>query len=161
VAAVVLVAAAVAVAGLGTAANPLRRPEPAASARPAGSPPGNPRPPVSPVPPLPTPPFDTLPGRTPIPDPTRTGWAVRGRLPALGGPDEAAAVRAAGLVLGRYCAQPAAYRLTAAPEPDWRRVSVLVFTIDRSGDRPRIGLRLSWTGRAYDWAGTPVQLAGC
>lgn len=110
---------------------------------------------------IPTAPYDRLPGRTPIPAPTTSGVRVAGALPPVGGPDEAAALRAAELVLGRACFDPAAYALTLKPEPDWRRVTAFVLTLDRSGDAPRITLSLRWTGRTYDWSGRRVELRVC
>ena len=110
---------------------------------------------------LPTAPYDRLPGRTPIPAPTAADGFVRGTLPPVGGPDEPAALRAARLVLGRACYEPAAYALTLKPEPDWRRVTAFVLTLDRSGDPPRITLLLTWTGRTYDWVGPEVELRVC
>ena len=115
-------------------------------------------------PPVPEPsrgPYDRLPGRVPIPSPTHAGWFVRGTLPATGALGRPAAERAAQLVLGRYCARPDRYTLTHEPRPDWRRVDVLVFGLDRSGDPPAVQLQLTWTGRSYGWAGTAVQLNAC
>ncbi|HZB50287.1 MAG TPA: hypothetical protein VE547_14430 [Mycobacteriales bacterium] len=106
-------------------------------------------------------PYDRLPGRVPIPPPTHAGWFVRGTLPPTGTVGEPAAQRGALLVLGRYCARPDRYTLTLDPRPDWRRVDVLVFGLDRSGDPPAVQLQLTWTGRSYAWAGTAVQLNAC
>ena len=110
---------------------------------------------------LPTPPFDRLPGRVPIPPPTHAGWFVHGTLPAVGPPGRASAERSAQLVLGRFCARPERYTLTLAPEQDWRGVDVLAFGLDRSGDPPAVRLRLSWTGSSYEWTGAAVQLSAC
>ncbi|MFL6128617.1 MAG: hypothetical protein ACJ73E_06085, partial [Mycobacteriales bacterium] len=111
--------------------------------------------------PVPTPPFDRLPGRVPIPAPTHAGWFVRGTLPPTGPPARASAQRAAELVLGRFCARPDRYTLTFAPGPDWRTVEVLGFGLDRGGDPPAIRLQLAWTGGSYQWTGPAVQLATC
>lgn len=110
---------------------------------------------------LPTPPFDRLPGRVPIPPPTHAGWFVHGTLPAVGPPERASAERSAQLVLGRFCARPERYTLTFAPRQDWRSVDVLAFGLDRSGDPPAVRLRLSWIGSSYEWTGAAVQLAAC
>lgn len=119
------------------------------------------------VPPRPLPPFDRSPGRTPIPAPTRAGGQLTGALPPpVRGPDRAAAVRAVGLVLGRYCVEPRAYAYTlgsdepARPE-DWRRVIVLLFQLERGGNAPSLQLQLTWTGRAYRWSGPAGLLDGC
>jgi hypothetical protein len=120
----------------------------------------------SPVPPPPAPPFDGGPGRTPIPAPTRAGGQLSGPLPASGGPDRTAAVRAVRLVLGRYCPDPESYAYTLGPDAlgrteDWRRVTVLLFKLERGGTAPSLQLRLSWTGRAYRWTGPDELLKGC
>ena len=80
---------------------------------------------------VPTPPFDRLPGRTPIPSPTHAGWYVHGTLPPTGPPGRAAAKRATELVLGRFCARPKRYALNIAPEPSWRSVEVFGLDITR------------------------------
>lgn len=117
---------------------------------------------VTVVPPLPDPPFDRLPGRTPIPVPTFSGDDVLGALPPVrGGPDRAAAAAATELVLGRYCRRPDRYTVTFDPGRDWRDVAVLVFGLDRSGDPPVVRLRLTWTGVSYGWRGQAVQLNRC
>lgn len=118
-------------------------------------------------PPRAVPPFDRRPGRTPIPAPTRADGRLTGALPAAGGgPDKAAAVRAVGLVLGRYCDDPRAYAYTLGstspvrPE-DWRQVVVLLFELERGGNTPSLRLELSWTGPAYRWSGPAALLDGC
>ena len=112
---------------------------------------------------VPLPPFDRLPGRTPIPAPTMgpDRQVVRGPLPAVGGPHRKAALASAELVLGRFCRQPAEYAVEAAPEPDWERVTAHVHSRERSAGRPAIVLRLAWTGRAYAWSGSRRQLSNC
>jgi hypothetical protein len=110
---------------------------------------------------LPTGPFEHLPGRIPIPEPTRDGELLAGALPATGGPDEAAALRAAQLVLGRYCGRPDRYTLTAAPQEGWLVLGVLAVGLDRGGDGALIDLMLTWSGRAYQWSGSLTQLRRC
>ncbi len=113
------------------------------------------------LPGAPRPPYDRLPGRVPIPPPTHAGWFVRGTLPPTGQLGRPAALRAAQLVLGRYCARPDRYTITFDPAADWRRVDALVFGLDRSGDPPAVQLQLTWTGRSFAWSGTAVQLNAC
>ena len=68
------------------------------------------------LPPRRTPPYDRLPGRTPIPVPAQTGDGLSGPLPAIGGLDKRAAAAAVDLVLGRYCLDPeAAIRSPSTP----------------------------------------------
>ncbi len=116
---------------------------------------------------LPPRPFDRLPGRTPIPAPVLLGQAgpdgqrLRGRLPALGGPDRAAAAASGELVLGRYCVAPAMYALSVVPERGWLQVTGFAFRLDRSADPPWVIVHLVWTGRAYAWTGSLSQLYGC
>ena len=88
--------------------------------------------PVVSPPPRPSPPFDRLPGRTPIPEPAQTGDGLSGPLPAIGGPDKRAAGAAVDLVLGRYCIDPGRYTFTLDPDhdgtrEDYHHVDVLVF----------------------------------
>lgn len=123
---------------------------------------------VAATPPRPTPPFDRLPGRTPIPAPAQTGDGLSGPLPAIGGPDKRAAGVAVGLVLGRFCLDPRRYTFTLTPDgtlghPDWRHVDVLVFGLDDSGSGPELQLFLDWAGddRAYRWLGFLNLLDGC
>ena len=115
-----------------------------------------------PPPPLPSPPYDRLPGRTAIPEATRSGWALGGPLPPVGPAGEQAALRAAALVLGRYCFEPARYTVdVTAPDARWRRVDVAALLIERGGAGPALPLRLTWTGRAYAWSGPAALAAGC
>lgn len=113
--------------------------------------------------PLPTPPYDRLPGRTPIPRPTPLagGTVLRGGLPAVGPAGERAATVSAELVLGRYCRRPGRYAVTVEGGSGWRRPRALAVRIDRSSDPPWVVLELTWTGRAYSWAGRTVQLSNC
>jgi hypothetical protein len=116
--------------------------------------------------PRPTPPFDTRPGRTPIPAPTRSGDALVGTVPAHPGPDLAAARVAVAQVLGRFCLQPDRYGNTLEPDragrvEDWRHVRVLIFDAERSYTAPALRLGLDWTGPAYRWTGPPALLRGC
>ncbi len=111
------------------------------------------------------PPFDRLPGRTPIPMPSpigRPAEAVRGTLPATGpAPAEEAARDAVRLVLGRYCRYPRAYQVTLTAQRGWREVTA---TVDRrawADERRLTTLRLRWTGAAYAWQGWPAELARC
>ena len=121
---------------------------------------------VVPLPPRPTPPYDRLPGRTPIPAPAQTGDGLSGPLPAIGGPDKRAAAAAVYLVLGRYCLDPKRYTFTLDPDhdgswPDWHHVDVLVFRLDGSGSGPDLRLFLDWAGRSYRWLGFLDLLDGC
>jgi hypothetical protein len=122
--------------------------------------------PVVPLPPQPTPPYDRRPGRTPIPAPAQTGDGLSGLLPATGGPDRHAADAAVGLVLGRYCLDPAGYAFTLDPDhdgtrEDWHHVDVLVFDLQRSYAGPALRLFLDWAGRSYRWLGFLNLLDGC
>jgi hypothetical protein len=126
----------------------------------------DPGPAVSSLPPPPTPPYDRLPGRTPIPAPAQTGDGLSGPLPATGGPDKRAAVAAVDLVLGRYCLDPGRYTFTLDPDHDGTRedfhhVDVLVFRLDGSGNGPDLRLILDWAGRSYRWIGFLDLLDGC
>lgn len=112
------------------------------------------------------PPFDRLPGRTPIPLPSPVGGpyeeTVRGALPGTGaGPGEQAARSAARLVLGRYCRFPDAYQIQLAGERRWRAATAVVLRQVYVGPRRLATLRLRWTGGAYAWQGSPAELAGC
>jgi hypothetical protein len=105
-------------------------------------------------------PFDHLPGRTPIPSATVGTDRMSGELPPSDGPDEAAALRAVQLVLGRYCLRPDHYELTPAPLDGWLSLGVLAVRRD-GGDRSLIDMSLIWTGRSYRWASVPDQLRAC
>jgi hypothetical protein len=114
----------------------------------------------------PKPPYDGQAGRTPIPRPDRVGDRLSGSLPAVGPPSKAAAGRAAELVLGRFCAEPARYSYTLQPDAGltgagWEDVRVLIFSLDSSGSGPVQQLVLRWTGPRYRWTGSPTLLAGC
>jgi hypothetical protein len=104
--------------------------------------------------------FDQLPGRTPIPEATMEVDRVSGELPPSDRPDDAAALRAVQLVLGRYCLRPDGYELTLAPLDGWLSLGALAVRWDR-GDRSLIDISLIWTGRSYRWAGIPDQLRRC
>jgi hypothetical protein len=144
VAAVVLVRFALDDRPPGRSAAPTPAPAPASSASAA----------------VPRPPYDTGPGRTPIPAPTQIGDQLSGVMPDLGGPDRAAARRAADLVLGRYCADPARYTFSLDGGPDWRQVRIFLVELDRSGG-PVQQWRLVWTGRTYQWIAPVTLAAGC
>lgn len=111
----------------------------------------------------PGPPYDWLPGRKPIPQPTPLagGKVLRGSLPALGPAGRRAATTSAKLVLGRYCRRPGRYAVALDPEAGWRRLRALGSRTDRSTDGPWVVLELTWTGRAYSWTGSTVQLSNC
>lgn len=111
------------------------------------------------------PPFDRLPGRTPIPLPSPVGRpadAVRGTLPITGGtPGETAALSAVRLVLGRYCRYPRAYQVELVATHAWREVRASVLR-RWYGDSARLTtLQLRWTGRSYAWQGWPTELSRC
>jgi hypothetical protein len=116
-----------------------------------------------PVATLPAPPFDDLPGRTPIAEPSRIADRLQGRLPVTGSPGKPAAVAAVGLVLGRYCREPDRYVIVVRPtRADYRSVTGFAIGKDRSNDPPAVTLLLTWTGRAYAWSGYALQLTtGC
>ena len=115
---------------------------------------------------LQTPPFDTRPGRTPIPAPARTGDLLSGPLPSTGPPSRDAAGRAAALVLGRYCADLSRYAFTVEPyadDPsiDFEHVQVVVVDRVLTDSGTEMELSLDWEGAAYRWSG-PVSLTnGC
>jgi hypothetical protein len=111
------------------------------------------------------PPFDGLPGRTPIPNPTAAldRRTLGGPLPAVDDrtPGEAAASAAARLVLGRYCRRPWSLSVQMDVQPDWRRVRARA---SRNTPRPVfVDLRLSWDAatRTYAWTGVIAQLDTC
>ena len=110
------------------------------------------------------PPFDRLPGRTPIPLPApigRPAEAVRGSLPATGTAGESAARAAVRLVLGRYCRYPRAYQILLEDRGSWREVTATVFSLKWVEPRRLTTVRLRWTGHAYSWQGWPADLARC
>ncbi|MFL6130599.1 MAG: hypothetical protein ACJ73E_16250 [Mycobacteriales bacterium] len=111
------------------------------------------------------PPFDRLPGRTPIPQPSpigRPAEAVRGALPATGpAPAEQAARDAARLVLGRYCRYPQAYLVVLESSRGWREVTAMALLHTYLEERRLATLQLRWTGQAYSWQGWPRELARC
>jgi hypothetical protein len=115
---------------------------------------------------LPAPPFDRRAGRTPIPAPVQTGDLLSGLLPFTGPPSRDAAGRAAGLVLGRYCADLSRYAFTVEPYADGPSIDfhhLFVVVVDRvltdSGTEMR--LSLSWEGSAYRWFGPLSLVNGC
>jgi hypothetical protein len=110
--------------------------------------------------------FDRLPGRTPIPDPAQTGDLLSGPLPALGGPSQLTARRAAGLVLGRYCSDLTRFSVAVDPEThgrnaDWDHVLVLVTDRLYTDSGPAMQLDLEWDVRTYRWFGPLTLLRGC
>ena len=114
----------------------------------------------------PSPPYDGRPGRTRIPDPTVVGEQLVGDLPATGSPGRDSASRAVGLVLGRYCLDPAAYAYPLGSEsadvaPDWEHLSVAVFRIERGSSTPALMLTLEWSAGHYLWTGPVDLLEGC
>ena len=113
----------------------------------------------------PQPPFDHLPGRTPIPNPTAAldRRTLTGPLPRVtdGRPGETAATSAARLVLGRYCRRPWAFTVTTEPRSGWQQVRAKASrTVPR---RIFLDLRLRWDAprRAYEWTGVIAQLDTC
>lgn len=110
------------------------------------------------------PPFDRLPGRTPIPTPSPVGRpaeAVRGALPATGPVGEEAARDASRLVLGRYCRWPRGYQVQLEPKRSWHEVTATILSRTYVGSRRLTTLQLRWTGHAYSWQGWPAELARC
>jgi hypothetical protein len=105
-------------------------------------------------------PFDQLSGGTPMPEATVAVDRVGGELPPTDRPDDAAALQAVQLVLGRYCLRPDGYELTLTPLDGWLSLGTLAVRWDR-GDRSLIDISLIWTGRSYRWAGIPDQLRRC
>ena len=114
--------------------------------------------------------YDGLPGRTRLSLPKVDGDQVAGSLPYLSGPSRAAAVRAAALVLQRYCANPDKARMRLVDEASvgglhgsrhrgggWWSVTVQT----RSPASPPITISLLWTDPSYSWAGSLRQLVGC
>ena len=114
----------------------------------------------------PTPPFDTRPGRTPIPAPAQTGDLLSGPLPYTGVPSRDAAARAAALVLGRYCADVGRYVFALEPDTDGTRddfhhLDVLVTDRELTDAGPSMRLILDWQDTAYRWLGPLRLLNGC
>jgi hypothetical protein len=111
------------------------------------------------------PPFDRLPGRTPIPLPSpigRPAEAVRGALPATGAIGERAAREAARLVLGRYCRYPQGFLVLLDGAPGWREATAIVLRRSPYLEQRRLTtLRLRWSGHSYAWQGWPAELARC
>jgi hypothetical protein len=115
---------------------------------------------------LPGPPFDHRPGRTPIPAPLQTGDLLSGSLPFTGSPSRDAAGRAAGLVLGRYCADLSRYAFTVEPYADDRSIDfqhLHVVVVDRvlTDSGTDMQLSLEWEGSAYRWFGPLALVNGC
>ncbi len=109
------------------------------------------------------PPFDRLPGRTPIPAPAAVhppGTAA-GVLPPTGAPGEPAAHAAVRLVVGRYCRWPEAYQVQTDRVRTWRAPEALVVRTSYSSSRVVATLQLRWTGRSYAWRGSEAELARC
>jgi hypothetical protein len=120
--------------------------------------------PAQPLAPPPT--FDRLPGRTPIPDPAQTGDLLSGPLPVLGAPTEKVARRAAGLVLGRYCADLSRFSFVLEPDtdgrrPDYHHLDVLVTDVLYTDSGPAMRLTLDFDSGAYRWLGPLTLLQGC
>lgn len=114
--------------------------------------------------------YDGLPGRTRLSLPEVDGDQVTGDLPYLSGPSRPAAVRAAALVLQRYCANPDKAQVRLVDEASigglhgshhrgggWWSVTVQT----RSPASPPITISLLWTDPSYSWAGSLRQLVGC
>jgi hypothetical protein len=149
----VVAAAAVLALVLVTANRPDARLDPAAAA-------------ATPAAPSPQLTFDRLPGRTPIPEPAQTGDRLSGPLPAIGGPSRTAAARAAGMVLGRYCADLTRFTVELHPyedgrTEDFRHLDALVTDRLFTDSGPAMQLTLDWDGQAYRWFGPLTLLAGC
>jgi hypothetical protein len=114
--------------------------------------------------------YDSLPGRTQLSLPEVNGDQVTGDLPHLPGPSRTAAVRAAALVLQRYCANPEQVRtrlvdVASATGRDgsgrrgggWWSVTAQT----RSPASSPITVSLLWTDPSYSWTGSLRQLVGC
>jgi hypothetical protein len=154
----VVLAAAAALATLQLTVDPQPRPRAA-------------RPPVTTAPRTPagpTPPFDRLPGRTPIPAPAQTGTLLSGPLPVIGGPDRPTAGRAAGLIVGRFCADLSRYTLELQPDidvaahaDDFHHLGVLVTDRELTDSGPAMRLTLDWDSGVYRWTGPLTLLNGC
>jgi hypothetical protein len=116
----------------------------------------------------PAPPYDTLPGRTPIPAPSlvsEDGQVVEGTVPVrpLWGHEQEQGRRAVGLVLGRYCRDPAA--LTIAFPYGAAGPTYVAVVSDRRTGRFVATIALSPTGSeedgSYEWRGWLDQLHRC
>jgi hypothetical protein len=109
------------------------------------------------------PPFDRLPGRTPIPLPAPVDppGTAAGALPPTGAPGEQAAHAAARLVVGRYCRWPEAYQVQTDRVRTWRALEALVVRTSYGGSRVVATLQLRWIGRSYAWRGSEAELARC
>jgi hypothetical protein len=150
-----VLAAAAALALLQVTVDPQPRPRPPGAASLAATTPAGP-----------TPPFDRRPGRTPIPVPAQTGDLLSGPLPAVGGPDRQAATRAAGMILGRFCADLSRYTLVLEPDTDgyaddFHHLGVLVTDRELSGSGLAMRLTLDWFAPGYRWTGPLTLLNGC
>jgi hypothetical protein len=117
---------------------------------------------------VPTPPYDRLPGRTPIPAPSlvgEDGQTIGGELPVFAPAPSQLAVRiAVRMILNRFCREPAGHRIHFDPGvgTSWRSATAVVSPPrSRLADRPMIILRLFWTGYTYRWRGSLYQLADC
>lgn len=146
--------AVLAVALLRVSADPAPRDRPVAAATP------------TPPPPPPPPTFDRLPGRTVIPDPAQTGDLLSGPLPPVGPATAAGARQAAGLVLGRYCADLDRFTIelrpdTDGPAADYRHLDVLVTDRLYTDSGPAMVLTLDYQDRAYRWLGPLTLMTGC
>jgi hypothetical protein len=128
---------------------------------------GQPSPQARPLATLPAPPYDRLPGRTPIPAPTvsRDRLTVGGELPVFApAPSEAAVRIDALLILNRYCREPAthAIELQQGVGEAWRSVTAVVYQARIPLPyRPEITLHLYWTGYTYRWQGSLPELTHC
>jgi hypothetical protein len=125
------------------------------------------RPRAAPATPPPAPPsFDRLPGRTVIPDPAQTGDLLSGPLPSIGPPTAAVARQAAGLVLGRYCADLGRFTVdlrpdTDGPAADYHHLDVLVTDRLFTDSGPAMLLTLDYHDGAYRWLGPLTLMMGC
>jgi hypothetical protein len=111
-------------------------------------------------------PLDGLPGRTPIPAPAQTGDLLSGPLPVTGPVGRTAARAAAGLVLGRFCADLTRYVVELRPDTDgvkedYHHLFVLVTDRDLTDSGPGMQLSLDWQVRSYRWLGPLTLLNGC
>jgi hypothetical protein len=116
--------------------------------------------------PPPAPSFDRLPGRTLIPDPAQTGDLLSGPLPSIGPPTAASARQAAGLVLGRYCADLDRFTVELRPDTDgaaadYHHLAVLVTDRLYTDSGPAMQLSLDFQDGAYRWLGPLTLMTGC